>query len=623
MQFIYIIRIGNIYDILKIGSTKCPKNRLSNYKTTYYSETNEKLKYLKLYRVKQCCYDIDEQLKADKQRGFPRCLETGLTNVGTELYDIDDLTALEQWFDKNNITWEEWDINDCELKSYQEYLGELMEKEKRNKFSLTLKNFQIEVYDKMVKYLEKNIRGSLDIFCGGGKTILYQKYIYDHFNKYSFIILVIPSLNLLEDMSKRWNFIRQIGLDLLEIGSHYSGTTNTALINNFLIKGKGFIITTYDSCPLLIDPIISNQIKNILFIFDECHKCCPNRINASILHQFQERLTFGVDRNVKNIIFGTATPKYSSDETSISMDKEKYFGEIICNIPMFRLIKEQFLCNYKIVIHEGNFIKSLEKFITTEKTINKILIYTNRISHVDAIFDEFKKNKFFDDINMCKAHSKMKNEEMLLNKNNFIQSQNISIMINCRLFTEGINIPELDCVVFCDPKNSITEIIQCFGRALRYDSKNPDKIAKIFIPVHGDYSGMMKIISVISTQDPKLREEITCTLGKSYNGKKNKPDSTPILKFLDFSGNYEIMTNRLKSCVIGTLKEAILYVLRDQVPRTSKKIWQEIYDRELWKSPAGKTPNATCSAGCGTLFRKGGLQRKKYNNGFKYSLIKN
>ena len=49
--------------------------------------------------------------------------------------------------------------------------------------------------------------------------------------------------------------------------------------------------------------------------------------------------------------------------------------------------------------------------------------------------------------------------------------------------TEGVDIPDVDTVVFSDPRSSFVDIIQAIGRALRIDKQNPEKVANIVIPV--------------------------------------------------------------------------------------------------------------------------------------------
>ena len=50
--------------------------------------------------------------------------------------------------------------------------------------------------------------------------------------------------------------------------------------------------------------------------------------------------------------------------------------------------------------------------------------------------------------------------------------QRRALMTNARCLTEGVDVPAIDCVLFADPKQSVIDIVQASGRALRrYEGK--------------------------------------------------------------------------------------------------------------------------------------------------------
>src|SRR5262249_26058022 len=56
-----------------------------------------------------------------------------------------------------------------------------------------------------------------------------------------------------------------------------------------------------------------------------------------------------------------------------------------------------------------------------------------------------------------------------------------SLITNARCLSEGINIPEFDCVLFADPKKSAVDIVQAVGRALR--RHRGKRLAYVIVPV--------------------------------------------------------------------------------------------------------------------------------------------
>ena len=56
-----------------------------------------------------------------------------------------------------------------------------------------------------------------------------------------------------------------------------------------------------------------------------------------------------------------------------------------------------------------------------------------------------------------------------------------AIMTNARCLTEGVDIPDIDCVLFADPKKSTIDIVQAVGRALRLSEGK--KFGYVIVPV--------------------------------------------------------------------------------------------------------------------------------------------
>ena len=60
-------------------------------------------------------------------------------------------------------------------------------------------------------------------------------------------------------------------------------------------------------------------------------------------------------------------------------------------------------------------------------------------------------------------------------------NQQPSVISNARCLTEGVDIPLVDAVLFSDPKQSVIDIVQAAGRAMR---THPEKsLGYIIIPV--------------------------------------------------------------------------------------------------------------------------------------------
>jgi 3-mercaptopyruvate sulfurtransferase SseA len=99
----------------------------------------------------------------------------------------------------------------------------------------------------------------------------------------------------------------------------------------------------------------------------------------------------------------------------------------------------------------------------------------------------------------------------------FVRSKR-SLITNARCLTEGVDVPETDCVLFADPKQSTIDIVQAAGRALRqFRGKDYGYILlPIIVPPKMDFEKfaettafrqVVRTIGALSTQDGRIADE--------------------------------------------------------------------------------------------------------------------
>jgi len=132
-----------------------------------------------------------------------------------------------------------------------------------------------------------------------------------------------------------------------------------------------------------------------------------------------------------------------------------------------------------------------------------------------------------------------------------------SLITNARCLTEGVDIPAIDAVLFADPKQSVIDIVQATGRALRrFDKKDFGYIIlPIVIDEHNDASvkeGFAQIINVLSAlaiNDDRIIDEFKAIVaGQRKQGpivEINTPYPAtivvPSIDFEQFRSNIEIL----------------------------------------------------------------------------------
>ena len=95
------------------------------------------------------------------------------------------------------------------------------------------------------------------------------------------------------------------------------------------------------------------------------------------------------------------------------------------------------------------------------------------------------------------------------------------LVANCKLFTEGVDVPALDAVAFLDAKNSQVDIVQAVGRVMR--RAQGKRLGYIIVPVvlepdqdvlkalsegGGDFATVGKVLRALQSHDERLSEDV-------------------------------------------------------------------------------------------------------------------
>jgi len=439
-----------------------------------------------------------------------------------------------------------------ELKRNKNFPSEFVDT-KLHEFPFELRGYQPNIYKELSTQLSNHNKLNLNIMCGGGKTVLFQKYAFDNQSDFQHIIYCAPRLPLIRDMIVRWSGIFPLYkyVEISSSGSSYC-ICPSKLPN--MIDKKLIIFVCNDSFQKLKEFIKLVDASKLLIIFDEAHYLCTNKKET-------HPLIITKDINCK-YIFATATPIYGNYLKSdrIYMKDVYYFGNIICEFnDIAELIEQKFITPAKLIIGstgENNVVSAIniiKDLIEQGKDLkpntsveqgkdlkpntsveqgkdlkpntsvepsnykpNKILMYTNSVDSIDVAYKYIKSLG----IKVYKVHSKQHNNQSELDS--FVEEKDFSILVNCRMLSEGIDINTLDTVVFLDPRNSKEEIIQIIMRPRRYNINNADKIAHIIIPNETiNYTTAITVIKVLhKNNDPIVHKFVESIRSNSKSTKK-------------------------------------------------------------------------------------------------------
>jgi predicted helicase len=364
--------------------------------------------------------------------------------------------------------------------------------------------------------------------------------------------------------------------------------------------------------------VVGRSVKNIedfgfdFSVFDEAHRTAGLKISAMFSYGLS-------DENIKvsKRLFMTATEKLilprtidkiereNEDVELFSMDDVAKYGNVFSRLNFGDAIKQNIISDYEIVIAAAKSSEIFEVIKCNPKFISEELTPHNLLTRAQSVFKQILITKCFYQLNVSKSisfHSTVNQAKAFIfgsgsgdyEINGFFQAlvpdfksdcyyfnhvngtmsagarrlildeferYPHSLVSNAQCLTEGVNLPQVDCIYFVDSKHSMIDIIQACGRALRKSrSSKESKKAYFVVPVLIDdsvseedyinaqeFSTLHNIIQALRDEDSRLAEwvddinlshvsgkTVSCT---SFGGKSKPNEKIKVLGYgldLDF-----------------------------------------------------------------------------------------
>ena len=417
-----------------------------------------------------------------------------------------------------------------------------------------------EAYNHFIKNQES--RGKLIFPCGAGKS-LTGFWMMEKLDSMSTVIAV-PSLSLIKqtlDVYLKEIVARGIKVNWLCICSDEGIGDNSEIrfktddigvpcktdpeyIKEWLVENKdtrNIIFTTYQSSRLIAT--ISKELNHTfdLGILDEAHKTVggSDKLFSHLL--FEENIS------IRSRIFMTATERFysGSKDDIVSMDDNDVYGDIFAQMSFKEAIDLELLTDYKIITIDikkseiSEFIKdnglvelnsvwkketearSLASMLALRKAMKQFPI-KNAVSFHSSIakaqrnkelHTHITSNYGYEPIDTYTVSGKDKTSV----RNDIIQefaSSKKALITNARCLTEGVDVPNIDCIVFADPRKSKVDIVQALGRALR--KKDGKDWGYVILPViydgdtneidNDNFNEILSIVRGLAANDERIIE---------------------------------------------------------------------------------------------------------------------
>lgn len=478
--------------------------------------------------------------------------------------------------------------------------------------------YQREIIDACITGFQENDRGKVIAACAAGKTLI-SLWVSEEMASSS-VVFFTPNLALVRQTIANWTEHCNIPFVYLAVCSDetVSGetdaftinsdeldiavTTNADDIRSFLCydtPAKKVVFSTYQSADAIIEA--AKQIPEFSFdfgIYDEAHRTA----GASTSGLFQKAL---IDSYipVKKRLFMTATERLATprlkqrfemkNKVLFSMDDEDKYGKVFYRLPFGKAIAEGIVADYRIVVAAMTSTELLKivqgnAYVTVSRKdeeiladvaaqtlfkgamFSKVMLATGATKAVSYHSSISAARRFVD---LVKKLPELPNKRYVSHVNGTFSAADraevfrdfeeapFGLITNVRCLTEGVDIPYIDAIMFADPRNSLIDIVQAVGRALRKPFGVEHKTSFIIVPILIDenrggiddddaFATMHSIIQALRDQDEMLADWIdrinfAMVTGSGGNSGGGFTDDDPVSVILSADIDYDKFCNNL------------------------------------------------------------------------------
>jgi superfamily II DNA or RNA helicase len=430
---------------------------------------------------------------------------------------------------------------------------------------------------------EKKSLGKLIMPCGTGKSL--TSYWIAQALESRRVVIAVPSLALIRQTLKVWlreamasgkevewicvcsdESAGKVGSDDVAVLRQDLGVpclTDPKEISKWLSKkskGLQVVFTTYQSGEALSAAAKKSKFRFDLGIMDEAHKTVGDG------EKLFSHLLYDKNLPIERRVFMTATERryQGRGDKILSMDDPKIYGETF-HLLSFKGALEQkppILCDYRIVTimvsreevaemvrkkafvrpSKGPWTREMESEMLTSLVALRKAMQKYPIKHAVSFHGSISKaehfavqnesyNRAFPNFGHVNSFhvsgaTPTGTRSKLINE---FANQERALITNARCLTEGVDVPDIDCVLFADPRKSAVDIVQAVGRALRPSPGK--KLGYVIVPIlhdenakaeklieSGEFHEILSTLRALASNDDRIIEYFRAIA----NGKKPK-----------------------------------------------------------------------------------------------------
>jgi superfamily II DNA or RNA helicase len=368
--------------------------------------------------------------------------------------------------------------------------------------------------------------------CGTGKTVVGAE-VSRRLAPAGRVLVVVPTLDLLAQTAGA--YVEWLGAAAGQVvavcgdagaagevpavrellGAGPQVTTDPGLVAALAAGGRVTVACTYASLPVIAAAHRSHGLGPWdLVVVDEAHRSAGHGAKAWAVIHWDAQIP------AARRLYLTATPRIMAEaggQETVSMDDRAVFGPIVHETPFAEAITAGLLADYRVAVAvvtgaeaakltAGSAVVSVDgrplparmaacqvalARAIRQWDLRRVITYHGRVARAVRFaatlpatlelmsLDERPARSVTADYvtGTMTAAARRQRLAALAEPGN-----STAVLCNARVLAEGVDVPELDAIMLADPKDSVTDIVQAIGRALRRGT-GPGKIATIIVPV--------------------------------------------------------------------------------------------------------------------------------------------
>ena len=374
--------------------------------------------------------------------------------------------------------------------------------------------------EQAIQSMLDNDKGQVIVPTGGGKTICMIMDAVKQLEDYGTVVVVAPRILLAEQLSHEFMEIIDEKYPDVDVMHVHSGkikgvfsSTNPIDIQQFVEQNlvnfisRTIIFTTYHS----LHRVQESGIDVDTIYFDEAHNSVQKNFFGA---------TDYFSQYAGRCYFFTATPKHSRTPFKVGMNDADVYGDVICNVPAPKLVKQGYILPPKVKVFRSRILKKDElvaerdneqmvgaidnldkdKVLICAKSTRQIISLVSQTDFVQQLaIRGYSWMTITSKTGAIIDGEKVDRETFFDTLNDWGRTNKKFVVLHHSILSEGINVNGLEAVLFMRSMDYIG-ISQTIGRVIR--KGDADKVfGLVCVPVYSNVgiTTARKVESVVDT----------------------------------------------------------------------------------------------------------------------------